>query len=197
VGRELPSEFAVVFDGWTEGTQHYIAVLGAYLKVVDGKEVPTQTILTIKPLLANGVKGMRAVDQIEHIEKVLESYGKKLDNILCLVGDNCSVNKSMSWILDIPLIGWASHKFNLAVWQWIANQPQLSPIFEKVKCNDSNCCFAIHKLTPLVPFSVILGEWGHEEGFNIEDCRAASGADLLCHGSWKCYKVVINLSDDK
>ena len=115
VGRELPSKFAVVFDGWTEGTQHYIAVVGAYLKVVDGKEVPTQTMLSIKRMLTDGVKGMRAVDHIEHIEKVLESYGKKMDNILCLVGDNCSVNKSMSRILDIPLIGCASHKFNLAV----------------------------------------------------------------------------------
>ena len=148
VGRELPSKFAVVFDGWTEGTQHYIAVVGAYLKVVEGKEVPTQTMLSIKPLLADGVQGMRAADHIEHIEKVLESYGKKMDNILCLVGDNCSVNKSMSRILDIPLIGCASHKFNLAVREWITNQPQLSPIIKKVKCNDGNCCFAIHKLTP-------------------------------------------------
>jgi hypothetical protein len=106
-----------------------------------------------------------------------------MDNILCLVGDSSSVNKSMPQILDIPLIGCASHKFNLAVQEWIANQPQLSIIIKKVKCNDGNCCFAIHKLTLLVPFSVILGERGDEEGFNIEDFRAALGADLLCHGT--------------
>ena len=132
LSRELPSKFAVVFDGWTEGTQHYIGVAAAYLTVVDGKEVTKQTMLSMKPLLADGVHGMRAVDHIEHLEKVLESYGKTMDNILCLVGDNCSVNKSMARILDVPLIGCASHKFNLAVREWIANQAQLTPIIKKV-----------------------------------------------------------------
>jgi hypothetical protein len=76
-----------------------------------------QTMLSMKPLLVDSIQGMRAQDHLDHVEKVLESYGKTFDNIVCLVGDNCSVNQCMARILDGPLIGCASHKFNLAVCQ--------------------------------------------------------------------------------
>jgi hypothetical protein len=87
----------------------------------------------MKPLLADGIKGMRAMDHLDHVEKVLESYGKTFENILCLVGDKCSVNQSMARILGVPLIGCASHKFNLAVCQWISQQSELTPIVKKVR----------------------------------------------------------------
>ena len=99
----------------------------------DSEEVPVQSILSMKPLLADGMKGMRATDHLEHVEKVLESYGKTLENILYLVGDNCSVNQSMARILGVPLIGCASHKFNLAVRQWISQQAERTPIIKKVR----------------------------------------------------------------
>ena len=95
-----------------------------------------QTMLSMKPLLADGVKGMRATDHLNHVEKVLETYGKTFDNVLCIVGDNCSVNQSMARILRVPLIGCASHKFNLAVRQWIAQQAELAPILKKVSAFD-------------------------------------------------------------
>ena len=93
IQAELPPKFIIVFDGWTEGFHHYIGIAAAYLKVgADSEEVPVQSILSMKPLLADGMKGMQATDHLEHVEKVLESYGKTLENILYLVGDNCSVN---------------------------------------------------------------------------------------------------------
>ena len=138
IQAKLPAKFPVVFDGWTEGTQHYIGVAAAYVQQdSDGKPQPLQTMLSMKPLLAEGVSGMRATDHLDHIEKVLESYGKTSENILCLVGDNCSVNQSMARILGVPLIGCASHKFNLAVRQWIARQNELAPILKKVSFD---CC---------------------------------------------------------
>lgn len=74
---------------------------------------------------------MRAADHIEHLSKVLLSYGKRCADIVCLVGDNCSVNQSMARLLNVPLLGCASHKFNLAVRHWIAEQPGLSSIINK------------------------------------------------------------------
>jgi hypothetical protein len=134
IQAELPPKFIIVFDGWTEGFHHYIGIAAAYLKVgADSEEVPVQSILSMKPLLADGMKGMRATDHLEHVEKVLESYGKTLENILYLVGDNCSVNQSMARILGVPLIGCASHKFNLAVRQWISQQAERTPIIKKVR----------------------------------------------------------------
>ena len=140
IQSELPPKFTIVFDGWTEGSHHYIGIAAAYVKVeAGGKERPVQTMLSMKPLLADGVKGMRATDHLNHVEKVLETYGKTFDNVLCIVGDNCSVNQSMARILGVPLIGCASHKFNLAVWQWIAQQAELAPILKKVSA--LNCEF--------------------------------------------------------
>ena len=34
--------------------------------------------------------------------------------------------------MDVPLIGCASHKFNLAVRKWVEGQPQLNEIIAKV-----------------------------------------------------------------
>jgi hypothetical protein len=64
--------------------------------------------------------------------KMLSLYGKTDTNIVCLVGDNCSVNQSMSKILKVPLIGCGSHKFNLAIRKWISNQPGIEDIIQKV-----------------------------------------------------------------
>lgn len=75
--KELPPKFVVVFDGWTEGTQHYIGVAASYMKTVDGKETACQTMLSMKPLLADGITGMRAIDHIEHLSNVLQGYGRK------------------------------------------------------------------------------------------------------------------------
>ena len=150
--RELPSRFVLVFDGWSEGTQHYIGVAAAYMKTVDGgKEIPVQTMLSMKPLLSDGIQGMRAVDHIEHLEKVLNSYGKKMSDVICLVGDNCSVNQSMARIMKVPLLGCASHKFNLAVRRWIDEQPDLSPIIKKVRrCFNICVTFAVYSALALV-----------------------------------------------
>ena len=75
---------------------------------------------------------MRAKDNLDHLSRILQSYGKDCSNVLCLVGDNCSINQSMARTLNVPLIGCASHKFNIAVEQWIALQPKLTPNINKV-----------------------------------------------------------------
>ena len=54
-------------------------------------------------------------EHIEFITFILGYYGKSLSNVTCIIGDNCSVNKSMSTKLGLPVIGCASHRFNLAV----------------------------------------------------------------------------------
>ena len=63
---ELPTKFSIVFDGWTEGTHHYIGIAAAYLRFGDGgKEEAVQTMLSMKLLLVDGVQGMRAHDHLD------------------------------------------------------------------------------------------------------------------------------------
>jgi len=128
----LPEKFVLVFDGWTEGTEHYIGVSASYNRVQYGKDVAVQTLLSMQPLLADGIEGMTADDHITHISKVLQRYDKKCGNVLSLCGDNCNVNGKIASTIEVPLLGCGSHKFNLAVRQWIEDQPQLIPALSSV-----------------------------------------------------------------
>jgi hypothetical protein len=61
--RGAPGKFVFVFDGWTEGTEHYIGVSASYNRVQNGKDVAVQTMLSMQPLLlANGIEGMTGDD---------------------------------------------------------------------------------------------------------------------------------------
>jgi hypothetical protein len=136
IRRRLPDKFVLIFDGWTEGTDHYIGVWVSYNRIDgshDGKEHTVQTLLSIRPLLADGIEGLRAQDHLSHINRILTLYGKNESNVICLVGDNCTVNQSIARTMDVPLIGCASHKFNLAVRKWMDGQPQLTAIIAKVR----------------------------------------------------------------
>ena len=152
--KKLPDKFSIIFDGWSEGTVHYIGVSAAYVTEMDSSEVVAHTLLSMRPLLADDIVGMTASDHLQHLSKMLETYEKTLENIVCLVGDNCSVNQSMSRILKVPLLGCGSHKFNLAVRKWITNQPHLVKIIATVagvmkKASTLKASAELRKLTKL------------------------------------------------
>ena len=44
---------------------------------------------------------------------VLELFGKGTSSLLYLVADNAAVNTCLADLLEIPMIGCASHRFNL------------------------------------------------------------------------------------
>ncbi|GMF46637.1 unnamed protein product [Phytophthora fragariaefolia] len=46
---------------------------------------------------------------------ILAVFGKSQDQILFLVSDNCPLNKKLARLLNVPLVGCASHRLNLAV----------------------------------------------------------------------------------
>ncbi len=106
-------KFVVMFDGWTEGMEHYIGLNISYNMHCKetGKQVPSHSLLSIRPLLAEEIVGMTATDHLRHISKVMSSYGRASEDKLCLVGDNCAVNKKMALDLGVPILGCASHKF--------------------------------------------------------------------------------------
>ena len=97
IKHRLPADkFSIIFDGWTEGTIHNIGVLAAYVNLVEGVEVVTQTVLSMRPLIKGDVKGMPAQDHLHHLlMMILGTYGKSDANIVCLIGANCSVNQSI------------------------------------------------------------------------------------------------------
>ena len=82
IKHRLPDKFSIIFDGWTEGTIHYIGVSAAYVNIVEGVEVVTQTVLSMRPLLKDDIKGMTAQDHLHHLSIILGTYGKSDTNIV-------------------------------------------------------------------------------------------------------------------
>jgi hypothetical protein len=120
--------------------------------------VPVQVMLSMKPLLADGIQGMTAADYLQHITNVLSTYGRSSQNFLCLVGNNCSVNQCMVQMLCVPLLGCASHTFNLApVRLWIDNDSQLTAVILMVSNVMKKACIIklTAKLCELTDYSAV------------------------------------------
>ena len=100
-----------IFDGWSKQSTHFVDVFAAILSN-DKNEYET-ILLSFLPLASK--TSFAANDHYEQIEWTLVLYSKSLGNVVALIGDNASVNKSLSNLCNKPLTGCASHRFNLAV----------------------------------------------------------------------------------
>jgi hypothetical protein len=119
VASDLPSKFGIVIDGWKEGTTHYIALFASY----DGKF----PLLAIAPPFNE--QDYSALSHKAFIIDVLELFGKGPSNLLYLVADNAPVNTCLADLLQIPMIGCASHRFNLACKSYLEKyEPTISKI---------------------------------------------------------------------
>lgn len=113
----LPDRFALVFDGWSCSDTHYVALFATY--PFDNVEGYESVLLAFSPM--GDEKSLDAAEHYKFIKKTLELFKKSLDNVVAFIADNCSTNKSAARISVVPMIGCASHRFNLAVMD-IVNQ---------------------------------------------------------------------------
>jgi len=56
---------------------------------------------------------------------VLNIFGKSIDNVIALLGDNCNTNKAIADNLNVGFVGYASHRFNIFVKTMIENEETL------------------------------------------------------------------------
>ena len=104
--------FALLFDGWTENSTHFVGLFIVY----PGKEPsddPGLHLLAFAPL--SDQTNFTAVNHANFIKASLEWYSLSPSCMFCLIGDNCQTNKATADILGVPLLGCHSHHFNLAV----------------------------------------------------------------------------------
>ncbi|GMF43942.1 unnamed protein product [Phytophthora fragariaefolia] len=110
IASEMPNRFGLIFDGWTHSSEHYIAVYACY--EVDGME--TTPLLCMAPLLEE--EDLSARGHMEFLATMLpRDFGKQLDQCCFLVAGNYSVNKRLTTLMDVPLVGSASPRLNRAV----------------------------------------------------------------------------------
>jgi hypothetical protein len=105
----LPALLPIIFDGWDDGSGRYFIAVYTF-RVVEGKNQYILLGMQPPPTLAS----YGAVDHKLLLKEMLEDYDKSLSSIGYLIGDNCSTNKALANTLNVPLIGCASHRLNLA-----------------------------------------------------------------------------------
>ena len=108
IRNSLPSKFGLILDGWSEGSRHYIAIFACY----DHNGKADTPLLAIAPPFDEQNYG--ADSHVAFIGDVLGLFSKSFGNLTYMVADNAPVNKSIADKIGIPMIGCASHRFNLA-----------------------------------------------------------------------------------
>jgi hypothetical protein len=139
VARELPAAFGLVIDGWTSSNRHYVAVFAVFdsdSTGITGGGVGTDyfddlecssrrfLLLAFSPLEVE--EDLGAQSQYDLIADTLSRYNKPWSAVKFLTGDNCSVNQYIGRKEGaIPFIGCASHRFNLAVKDFMKTEDEL------------------------------------------------------------------------
>jgi hypothetical protein len=91
--------------------------------------LPKAILLAFSPLFDEA--DFTAESHKEFIEQVLQNVFKKnLENVVCLVGDNCSTNHALATLCRKPLVGCAAHKFNLQIQAYLT--ANYDPLLSKV-----------------------------------------------------------------
>ena len=118
IKNEMPDQFGLIIDGWSNASEHYLAVFGCYVADNTAKH----PLLAMAPLVNEPGDDHSADTHARFLKDMLRrDYGKGIDNCLFIVADNCSVNKRLAQLMGVPQIGCASHRLNLAVQDYLPN----------------------------------------------------------------------------
>ncbi|OWY96363.1 hypothetical protein PHMEG_00033383 [Phytophthora megakarya] len=142
VASELPDSFGLVLDGWTSSSLDYLAIFAMSDGSIDGVVTNSRgsdsdyyyydldcsswrfLLLAFSPVEEE--EDLSAQSHFDQIADNLSRYDKPWSTVKFMVGDNCSVNQYISRKEGaIPLIRCASHRFNLAVKDFLYTEEAL------------------------------------------------------------------------
>lgn len=137
----LPSTFGLLFDGWSLGSEHYLAIFATWTMPISSTVKTALLSCYVQDDIddaeylsdvqdSDRVFGLTAEDQFDCIIDVLMSYGRTLEDcqhmekfVEFMTGDNCSTNVKMARKAKIPFVGCKSHLLNLDVQAFIGREP--------------------------------------------------------------------------
>uniref|UniRef100_H3H146 Uncharacterized protein n=1 Tax=Phytophthora ramorum TaxID=164328 RepID=H3H146_PHYRM len=133
----------VMWNGWSHSSVHYVVVYCMYH--VNGKR--RERLLALSPIEESS---QDAEVHIEMFMRVLALYNKNTSMVALLVGDSCSTNQKIATLLELPLVGCASHRYNLAVNRYLAAyETELAALNHRMLAN----------FTDLVPIKRNMTRW--------------------------------------
>ena len=138
--------FGIVYDGWTHDSEHYLAMFATYtddngvvktpmLSCSVPEDMDEETLFDEDLDDSEKYCGFTAADMFDMMMLTLhDEYDFRLPNneeitadnvsefVAFFVCDNCSANRALSNKTEIPMVGCASHRLNLAVESWIGTK---------------------------------------------------------------------------
>ncbi|EGZ28823.1 hypothetical protein PHYSODRAFT_466615 [Phytophthora sojae] len=118
IASVIPLDFGVMFDGWTCFGEHNVAVIAVFW--LNGEV--HYVVLAVAPL---DEVDQTAESYCAFTRNNLSIFGLSVEALKLLCGDNCATNQRMATLLGVPLVGWASHRFNLATKKFLAEHDDL------------------------------------------------------------------------
>ncbi|RLN90823.1 hypothetical protein BBJ28_00012509 [Nothophytophthora sp. Chile5] len=137
-----PKSFGIIFDGWNFHSEHYVAVFASFRH--DGKA--QNILIAMAPIIDDEVADHTASSHVKFLDTILSYFGRSNASIAYIVGDNCSVNGAVADQLQVPMVGCASHRLNLAVNLLLAGDCDLLEKVQRLMCKLKNSLLAAAKL---------------------------------------------------
>ena len=81
IGAKLTEKFALVFDGRSEQSTHFVGVFAA-IPSTDNPEYET-ILVSFSPSASE--TSFTAIDHYEQLQRILRLYSKSLDNVVALI----------------------------------------------------------------------------------------------------------------
>ncbi|RHZ25905.1 hypothetical protein DYB26_007287 [Aphanomyces astaci] len=146
ISETLPESFAIVYDGWTSGSTHYVAMFATFPN--DSHRGYEKILLAMSPM--NEEDSLSAAAHVQYLDFVLGVYGKDRENVVALIGYNCSTNRAFSRLAGVPMTGCASHRFNLFVDDVLAEHEELLVAVNAIMKKQTNIIPSLKSFLPLM-----------------------------------------------
>ncbi|ETN21260.1 hypothetical protein PPTG_01499 [Phytophthora nicotianae INRA-310] len=154
ITAEMSGQYGYLYDASTFYLENYVALYAVYCY----DEQLRQVLLAIAPMEEGD---LTVQSNCSFIKKICEIFHLSESNMAFLIGDNCSTNQATATRLDVPLIGCASHRFNLAVNAYLesykAEIEAVSALVAALRTVNSRAALREH--TPLLPLRPNVMRW--------------------------------------
>lgn len=111
ISDQLPPKFARVFNGWSTGDTHYVSWYGSFPSM--NKNGFKMALLGFSPFEDELCQS--ADFHHQYLEFVLGFHGKSWENIVAVIGDNCSCNREFKIHFGTVMLGCTIHWSKLYV----------------------------------------------------------------------------------
>lgn len=100
--KTLTDKFSLVFDGWTTGGTHYVAVFATFPRHTRD-EIGYENVLLAFSRLEEE-ENMDPEDFKDFMEWVLPVFAKTIKYVVAILGGNCSTNRSLVTGLGVDVL---------------------------------------------------------------------------------------------